>query len=130
MSICITFQFCFSFLYDWSWLSFHLLQTFCVCFLWSASKFFLNFSIGLMVFYNWFVRGLFTLRKWAHCHMCWNIFPSWSFVLWLCMVIFSVQKKTFMSSHSLIFLESGFCVLFRKTFSSPEENTFCYTYFE
>ena len=89
----ITLTFYFSFLYDWGWLPFHMLQTICVCFLWTVSKFFVNFSIGLMVFYNKFVRGLFILRNWADYHMCWNIFPSWSFVFRLCMVFFSVQKK-------------------------------------
>lgn len=69
----ITLTFYFSFLYGWGWLPFHMLQTICVCFLWIVSKFFINFSIGLMAFYNKFVRGLFILRNWAHYHMCWNI---------------------------------------------------------
>lgn len=113
-SIHITFPFCFLFPYDWGWLSFHLLQSFCVCFLWTAFEFFFNCSIGLMVFYNWFVRGLFTLREWAHCHMCWNIFPSWSFVFWLCMLFFSVQKKLLCHHIHQSFWNLGFMYCLEK----------------
>lgn len=63
-SIHITFPFCFLFLYDWGLTVFFiLLQSFCVCFLWTAL-----FGVLFWLFYwfnglyNWFVRGLYIKR--------------------------------------------------------------------